>query len=92
MHIINPRDVLGKVAKDKITGFTGVISAVAFYVTGCTQCAILPQTTKDGAYPEGVYLDEGRLELQPEKGVSMDDLSSKEKEEELGFGPTPPRC
>ena len=59
-HIKN----LGKTATDKATGFTGIVTAVVFYISGCTQYCILPKCKEDGKFPEGTYIDYQRLEIK----------------------------
>ena len=56
---------LGDIAKDKITGFEGVITGMASYLTGCEQYCIQPkiQDGNSGNYPEARWFDEGRLEV-----------------------------
>lgn len=54
---------LGVEAKDKITGFQGIITGHAEYLTGCDQYILQPKCEKQGAYPEANWFDEGRLEL-----------------------------
>ena len=60
---------LGCTAKDKITGFKGVVTGKASYLTGCNQYLITPKLEDkiDGsmnqAYPTGTWIDEGRLEF-----------------------------
>ena len=56
-------DLLGKKAKDKITGFEGIITSKHVYLTGCTQYGIQPVVDKDGKVPERNYFDEGRIEI-----------------------------
>lgn len=41
-HIKN----LGKTATDKAAGFTGIITAIVYYISGCTQYCILPNVRK----------------------------------------------
>ena len=53
---------LGGKAKDKITGFSGTITAKCEYLTGCTQYLLQPGTDKDGKYVDGRWMDEDRLE------------------------------
>lgn len=53
---------LGKRAKDKITGFEGIIVARLFYIFGCGQYGIAPEA-KDGKVNDTAYFDEGRVEV-----------------------------
>lgn len=55
---------LGDIAKDKITGFEGVITGKASYLTGCDQYCIQPKV-KDGDSgncPDAKWFDEGRID------------------------------
>ena len=53
---------LGKKGRDKITGFEGVITGRAQYLTGCDQYVLAPQA-KDGSLPNSQWFDEGRIEV-----------------------------
>ena len=52
---------LGATAKDKITGFSGVVTGRCSYITGCDQLLIQPPI-KDGAWVESRWIDDNRLE------------------------------
>lgn len=54
--------ILGQKAKDKITGFKGVITGRAEYLYGCDQYCLVPQV-KDGEIKEAHWFDEGRVEI-----------------------------
>jgi len=54
---------LGKTATDKVTGFTGVITSVVYYISGCTQYCVLPKMKDDGKFPDGMYIDYQRLDV-----------------------------
>lgn len=64
---------LGKKARDKITGFEGVITGRAQYLTGCDQYVLAPPA-KDGVASRGEWFDEGRLEVTGE-GVDPKDVA-----------------
>lgn len=52
----------GLMAKDKITGFSGILTASSSYITGCDQYFVQPKA--DGAnFKEGRWFDEGRIEI-----------------------------
>ena len=70
-------NLLGKKAKDKITGFEGIITSRHEYLTGCAQYGIQPQIDKDGKVPDKAYFDEGRIEITGE-GVSASSVSAEE--------------
>ena len=54
---------LGVKAKDKITGYEGIVIAKAKWLTGCDQY-VLKGKAKKGELPEdGQWFDEGMLEI-----------------------------
>lgn len=54
---------LGARAKDRITGFEGVITARIEYLNGCVQYCIKPtKLQKDGQPIEGLYFDSQQVE------------------------------
>jgi hypothetical protein len=53
---------LGQQAKDKITGFEGILVARVEYLFGCNQYGIAPPA-KDGKVNDTHYFDEGRIEI-----------------------------
>lgn len=58
---------MGDRVRDRITGFTGVVTGLAHYITGCTQLLIAPPA-RDGAHVEGHWYDIDRCEVT-EAGV-----------------------
>lgn len=67
---------LGVKAKDKITGFEGIVYGKAQYLTGCDQYCIQPQA-KDGEWKDSVWIDEGRIEVL-EPVISEKEVKAKE--------------
>lgn len=55
---------IGKKAKDKVTGFIGIIVGSADYLYGCKQYLLVPKVKKDGSLDSGRWFDEGRLEIK----------------------------
>jgi hypothetical protein len=53
----------GKKAKDKITGFAGIITSKHTYMYGCTQYGLNPPVDKDGKTQDVHFFDEGRIEI-----------------------------
>ena len=53
---------LGKRAKDKITGFEGVIVGKTSYLFGCDVYGITPES-KEGKLNDTCWFDEGRVEI-----------------------------
>lgn len=64
---------LGKKAKDKITGFTGIITGRAQYLTGCDQYVIAPPAI-EGKLESSQWFDEGRVEIIGD-GVKAEDVA-----------------
>ena len=54
---------LGQEARDKITGFKGVITAHVKYLFGCDQYGLTPPVDADGKTRDTQYFDEGRIEV-----------------------------
>ncbi len=52
---------MGSTVKDKVTGFTGIVTARCEFISGCLQYCVLPKSGKDGKYPDHQYFDEERL-------------------------------
>lgn len=56
-------DLLGKKVKDKVTGFSGVVSSVSFDLYGCVQATICPGMDKEGKLKDAHWFDVSRLEV-----------------------------
>jgi hypothetical protein len=69
---------LGLTAKDKITGFNGVITSRCEFLTGCNRYCIQPTALNNGVPFESIYFDEGQIEIIGE-GISEKDVQGKEK-------------
>lgn len=54
---------LGKEAKDKITGFKGIIIGRTEYLYGCNVYGVAPKSMKDGQKQETEWFDEGRIKI-----------------------------
>ncbi len=69
---------LGQKAKDKITGFEGILTARHQYITGCDQYAISPIGLNKDNQPKEIYqFDEGRIEILG-KGINKKTVQSDE--------------
>lgn len=64
-------ELLGQTAKDRVTGFRGVVSSVCFDLYGCIQAAITPPVDEKGALPDGRWFDVNRLEMIAAEGRVM---------------------
>jgi len=62
-------ELLGKKAKDAVTGFSGVITTVSFDLYGCVQAVITPPVCKEGKTQEGNWFDVTRLVVNDEQPV-----------------------
>jgi len=68
---------LGKTAADKITGFSGIITARVEFLTGCNRYCIQPKELHDGKPLESIYFDEAQIEITGE-GVEAKEVQGKE--------------
>ncbi len=69
---------LGMTAKDKITGFRGIIMGFARYLTGCDQYLIQPTIKSKSEFPENHWFDEGRLILKGDKKIQQESVMGKD--------------
>lgn len=65
---------LGKQAKDKITGFTGIIIGRIEYLFGCNQYCLAPKAENNSA-KESQWYDTGRIEIIGE-GVTPGEVTA----------------
>jgi hypothetical protein len=63
MSTANPRENLGKEGQDKITGFTGIITACCSYITGCDQYGLAPKVNAEGKIEPTQWFDTGRVDI-----------------------------
>jgi hypothetical protein len=75
----------GQKVVDRLTGFTGVITAVVEYLNGCIRYQVQPPIDEKGLYRESVIIDEQQLELVVEKQKTLE----KKKEKPGGDRPAP---
>lgn len=52
---------LGTTYTDRITGFTGVVTGLCQYISGCNQALLTPKINADGSSKEAHWYDEQRL-------------------------------
>jgi hypothetical protein len=69
---------LGKRAKDKITGFEGVLTSRCEFLTGCNRYCIQPTELKDGRPIESMYFDEEQIEILGD-GIYRNEVSGKKR-------------
>ena len=75
---------LGSEAKDKVTGFSGMIVSRAEWLTGCNVYGLKSKYMKDGRPIDAVFIDEDAVELirtpnQIAKDIKKDAKESKKK-------------
>ena len=83
---------LGKRAKDRVTGFEGIITGKAAYFSGANAYSIQPET-KDGKPKDNVWFTEGRIEITGEgfvpsevlAGTAVQNLGKRAKDRITGF-------
>lgn len=63
---------LGRKYKDKITGFVGIATGHAKYISGCSQVLLAPSVTNEGAMRDANWFDEQRLEGVGDDVVTLD--------------------
>lgn len=61
---------LGDRVSDKVTGFEGVVTGVANYISGCRQCCVAPPA-KDGGFRDSQWFDDDRLTVVAPQAVSL---------------------
>lgn len=68
---------LGQKARDKVTGFDGILTARCTYFTGCDQYSIQPPA-KDGKVESSMWFDETRIEITG-NGVTLAPVATPKK-------------
>lgn len=69
---------LGLNAKDKITGFTGIITARVEFLTGCNRYCLQPTGLHDSKPIDSIYFDEDQVEIIS-SGISSEEVSGEKK-------------
>lgn len=54
---------IGDLGKDRVTGFTGVVTATAQHITGCDTVYLTPKVDKDGKHGDGGWYDVHRVDV-----------------------------
>jgi len=55
--------LLGMKVQDTVTGLNGVVTSIAFDVSGCIQAVITPHAKADGTVADSRYVDVARLKI-----------------------------
>lgn len=69
MQVKKHLDLLGHRAKDKITGFEGVVTSMSFDLYGCIMAALNPGLTSEGKLGESHWFDVARLDVKTTEKV-----------------------
>lgn len=67
---------LGERARDRITGFEGVVTGLCMYISGCNQALLVPPVDKEGQFRDGHWFDIQRLEQVPAARITLDNGST----------------
>lgn len=62
----------GTKVKDKINGFTGIVTGQDSYWTGCDRSLVESQTEIKDGLPVSRWIDNSRLEIITENAVNLD--------------------
>lgn len=73
---MSAESLLGRLVKDKITGFSGRVTGYVQYITGCNQALVAPSIDKDGKFVDTHWFDEQRLEFVDDSVLSLDNGNS----------------
>ena len=63
--------------RDKITGFTGILTSRCEFLTGCNRYCIQPTELQEGRPIEGLYFDEAQIEIISD-GILAKEVKGKE--------------
>lgn len=88
--IRNSGPLLGDRARDKITGFEGIVVAQCQFLNGCQRVMLQPKADADGKMCEGVYFDIEHVEVI-EAGVFESFLSPANRPSKGGYADPPLR-
>lgn len=81
MSTLTKDNMLGKEYRDKITGFTGTVTAFCSYLTGCDQVGLTPKVNAEGKTQPSEWFDIGRVEF------IGDGITAKSVQAEKNGGP-----
>ena len=87
MNAFDHIDNLGRKAKDRVTGFSGVITSISFDLYGCVEYVVSPPTDDKGEHKDGRWFDSHRLAIRKAKPVMSIPEEFVEKKEIKIKGP-----
>ncbi len=59
------KELLGYTMRDRVTGFTGVVTGACEYITGCSQILLVPPVDEAGKMRDSNWFDLQRCEVIP---------------------------
>lgn len=73
------QEFMGKLCKDKVTGFEGICTGRIIWLYGCDQYALTPKVSSDNPTKVGdnAWFDEGRLEVIG-NGITKEEVKADE--------------
>lgn len=63
----------GDFVREKVSGFEGIVTGTAFYITGCNQYLIVAKSV-DNAEATSLWFDEGRIQLKQKNVITIDEV------------------
>ncbi len=76
-----PEVKLGDRAKDKISGFEGIVCAITNWISGCKRITISPEKLKDGVLIDNCSFDIEMIEvINPEEVTKAEPSGGPERE------------
>lgn len=79
--------LLGLRARDKVSGFEGVISSVHFDLYGCVQVVLAPEKDKDGKMLDSHYFDIQRLDVSTVRVMPVPNFNKASEPAQYDHGP-----
>lgn len=67
---------MGSRIKDSVTGASGVVTCVSYYLNGCVRVLVEPPVDKEGKRPEAFYIDIQQAEIIDEKVAATEETKS----------------
>lgn len=71
IRINNPEINFGDEAKDKVTGFKGLITSMHAYIDGCIQFGLSPPVDKNGEIRDTLQFDSARIMIVKKAKVEV---------------------
>ena len=89
VEFIDLNEHIGKEARDKVTGFKGIITSFCQHLTGCDQYYLQPKCVK-GEHKDGKWYDVNRIEVKSEEPIRLETRSEDKSKNTKGPCSIPP--